>query len=84
MKIPKKGVGYFKQFITRLLIGKRLLLSNDKILCCPRCKSKMDKLIKDKIEIDVCPYCNGMWLDDGEINKLIKLNGEKNGKKRKN
>ena len=32
----------------------------------------MEKLIKNKIEIDICPYCNGMWLDDGEIHKLNK------------
>lgn len=80
MKIPKKGIGHFKQFIVRLLFGKILLLSEEKNLYCPRCKTKMNKLIKQKIEIDVCPYCKGMWLDDGEINKLMRLN---NGKKTK-
>ncbi len=80
MRIPKKGVGHFKHCLTKLFIGKRLLLSDDINLYCPRCKATMDKLIKNKIEIDICPYCNGMWLDDGEINKLMRL---KDGKKTK-
>jgi len=91
MNIPKKGVGHLKHFLVKLFIGKRLLLSDNTILFCPRCKSKMKKLIKQNIEIDVCPYCNGMWLDDGEITKLNsemkkssqnKLEVKKNGKRK--
>ena len=47
----------------------------------------MDEITKESITIDVCPNCNGMFLDDGEIEKLLKLKptkkkGEtKNGKK---
>lgn len=81
-KIPKKRVGHLKQFLLNLILGKRLLLSENTNLYCPRCKTKMKKLIKQDIEIDICPYCNGMWLDDGEIDKLNKLE-VKNGKKSK-
>ena len=42
----------------------------------------LDKIKKNKIVIDVCPFCQVMWLDDGEIEKLFKLTKKvrKNGK----
>lgn len=48
-------------------------------LDCPRCKKTMKKLKKNNVIIDVCAHCNGMWLDDGEIEKLIEMG--KHGKK---
>lgn len=38
---------------------------------CPMCK--VDLLISDKqgIEIDYCPKCRGIWLDRGELDKII-------------
>jgi Zn-finger nucleic acid-binding protein len=33
----------------------------------------MKKVTKNKITIDICPNCNGMFLDDGEIEKLLKV-----------
>ena len=38
---------------------------------CPVDGAKMDiKKIKD-IEINICPLCNGIWLDRGELEELI-------------
>lgn len=37
---------------------------------CPKCSVEMQvKNILD-VEIDICPSCNGVWLDDGEMSKL--------------
>lgn len=38
---------------------------------CPICS--IDLLIADRqgIEIDYCPQCRGIWLDRGELDKLI-------------
>ena len=53
-------------------------------LNCPRCNVVMDKIRKEDVVIDVCPDCNGMWLDDKEIDKLAEYaRGGKDGKKRK-
>lgn len=49
---------------------------------CPKCITRMDKVIKGDIIIDVCPKCNGIWLDDQEIEKLIEY--AKNQEKTKN
>lgn len=46
---------------------------NEQLLDCPRCKVKMDKIKKEDIIIDVCRKCNGVWLDDKEIDKLVDI-----------
>ncbi|RAF76823.1 zf-TFIIB domain-containing protein, partial [Burkholderia multivorans] len=39
---------------------------------CPVCKTP-DLLMAERqsIEIDYCPDCRGVWLDRGELDKLI-------------
>lgn len=39
---------------------------------CPTCKD-IDLLITERqgIEIDFCPECRGVWLDRGELDKII-------------
>jgi Zn-finger nucleic acid-binding protein len=39
---------------------------------CPVCKTA-DLVMSDRqgIEIDYCPMCRGVWLDRGELDKLI-------------
>ena len=60
-------------------------VQGEELLQCPRCKIKMEKLKKGSVIIDVCTKCRGMWLDKGEIEKLVKiaqeLRGGKIGKK---
>jgi uncharacterized protein len=38
---------------------------------CPRCQ--VDLAISDRqgVEIDFCPQCRGVWLDRGELDKII-------------
>ena len=55
-------------------------MSDDNLLTCPRCSSKLDKIEKNKVVIDVCPFCRGMWLDDGEIEKLSQYSQKKKSK----
>lgn len=39
---------------------------------CPTCKT-VDLVMSDRngIEIDYCPQCRGVWLDRGELDKII-------------
>ncbi|SDZ82944.1 zf-TFIIB domain-containing protein [Microbulbifer marinus] len=39
---------------------------------CPSC-SEVELLQKDRngIEVDYCPNCRGVWLDRGELDKII-------------
>lgn len=39
---------------------------------CPVCDDiRMKEVNKDGIMIDVCPNCKGVWLDRGELEKLL-------------
>ncbi len=39
---------------------------------CPRCASEpLDEKNREGVTIDVCGACRGMWLDRGELEKLI-------------
>jgi Zn-finger nucleic acid-binding protein len=48
----------------------------DKTECkCPRCSDGTKLIRKEhegirKVNVDVCPKCNGIWLDGGEIKEL--------------
>jgi Zn-finger nucleic acid-binding protein len=43
---------------------------------CPRCNTILDRkeieIFGPNIFIDICPKCGGIWLDDGELKKLLK------------
>jgi len=39
-------------------------------LICPRCGGLMDLERADDVEVDVCLSCNGVWLDEGELEDL--------------
>ena len=43
---------------------------------CPRCG--VDLMMSDRqgIEIDYCPKCRGVWLDRGELDKIIERNAQ--------
>lgn len=39
---------------------------------CPRCETTvLDEREREGLTIDVCPSCRGIWLDRGELEKLI-------------
>lgn len=41
---------------------------------CPNCKTENLLITERKnVEIDYCPKCRGVWLDKGELDKLIEL-----------
>lgn len=40
---------------------------------CPLCKVNLQLTDRQGVEIDYCPKCRGIWLDRGELEKLIAL-----------
>lgn len=38
---------------------------------CPNCETIMNEVLKVDVLIDVCPSCMGIWLDKGELEKII-------------
>ena len=46
-------------------------------LDCPVCRAPFKEIVKDSILIDVCTECRGVWLDHGELDKLLDIAREK-------
>lgn len=38
---------------------------------CPNCQETLVMAERSGIEIDYCPQCRGVWLDRGELDKII-------------
>ena len=38
---------------------------------CPNCNVSLLIAEKQRVEIDYCPRCRGVWLDRGELDKII-------------
>lgn len=51
-------------------LTKRIGTKSRSPMVCPRCGMTMDIEKADEIEVDVCLYCGGVWLDKGELEKL--------------
>jgi uncharacterized protein len=44
---------------------------------CPNCEETLVMTERQGVEIDYCPKCRGVWLDKGELDKIIeKSQGE--------
>jgi len=40
-------------------------------MLCPNCNIVMRMAVREGVEIDYCPNCRGIWLDKGELDKLM-------------
>ncbi|MGN7720529.1 zf-TFIIB domain-containing protein [Chitinophaga sp. 22620] len=38
---------------------------------CPNCNETLLMTQRNNVEIDYCPNCRGIWLDKGELDKLL-------------
>ncbi|HTH27801.1 MAG TPA: zf-TFIIB domain-containing protein [Sphingobium sp.] len=42
---------------------------------CPVCNVPLTMSERQGVEIDYCPQCRGVWLDRGELDKIIERSG---------
>jgi Zn-finger nucleic acid-binding protein len=46
---------------------------------CPRCPNQVleRKIFSElvRVEVDLCPNCRGIWLDEGEFTRIYKTSG---------
>lgn len=40
-------------------------------MTCPKCSTQLLMSDRQGVEIDYCPTCRGVWLDRGELDKII-------------
>ena len=43
---------------------------------CPVCKVPLVMSDRQGVEIDYCPQCRGVWLDRGELDKIIERSAQ--------
>lgn len=43
---------------------------------CPNCNVSLVMTDRSGIEIDYCPDCRGVWLDRGELDKIIERSAQ--------
>jgi len=41
------------------------------LLMCPNDNTQMQTLDRNGVQFDMCPSCRGVWLDRGELEKLM-------------
>ena len=44
---------------------------------CPNCNETLLMTERNNIEIDYCPSCRGVWLDKGELDKMLEYVAQK-------
>jgi Zn-finger nucleic acid-binding protein len=47
---------------------------------CPVCSVPLVMSERQNVEIDYCPQCRGVWLDRGELDKIIERAGSEQQK----
>lgn len=40
---------------------------------CPVCDAVLRTINKHNVEVEICPDCKGVWLDRGELEKIIEI-----------
>jgi len=42
-------------------------------MICPNCQTHLETIDYEGISIETCNKCNGDWLDDGELGKIVRI-----------
>ena len=51
--------------------GEKARLKELHFMHCPKCGSQLQEETLQEVTVDVCPACHGIWLDDGELTKVV-------------
>ncbi len=48
------------------------------VILCPKCQAPMRSYERSGVTVDQCTQCNGLFLDRGELEKLMEAEGNYN------
>lgn len=51
------------------------------LLLCPNDNGAMQTVQRSGVEFDICPTCRGVWLDRGELEKLLAIASDDAGQR---
>jgi Zn-finger nucleic acid-binding protein len=40
---------------------------------CPVCDEQLREVERQGVQVDICPSCKGVWLDRGELDKILEV-----------
>ncbi len=49
-------------------------------MTCPSCGGELTELDRSGVRIDACRSCRGVWLDRGELDKIIEREARESGR----
>jgi Zn-finger nucleic acid-binding protein len=47
-------------------------------MTCPKCNGNLRTKEREGVEIDICEGCGGIWLDKGELEKIVAKDQQEN------
>ena len=60
-----------QQYAEKTAESERQRLKDLHYMHCTKCGQKMETTTLADIEVEVCPGCGGIYLDAGELNKIV-------------
>src|SRR3546814_658687 len=66
---PSLAVKQNNQLKRRMMMN--VPTSSTPSMLCPVCRVALSMSERQGVEIDFCPQCRGVWLDRGELDKII-------------
>ena len=45
-------------------------------MLCPVCRVDLKMADRQGVEVDYCPQCRGVWLDRGELDKIVERSAQ--------
>lgn len=70
-EIKKKRDDRMKEVVQKEEAERREALKKAHWMHCPKCGHDMDTRNLDTVTVEVCPHCEGVYLDRDELEELI-------------
>lgn len=52
-------------------IDEEIRRGTGKPMTCPNCSARLIEIERSEVLIDACPQCRGVWLDRGELDRIL-------------
>ena len=60
-------------------VARKAELKKLHFMHCPKCGMELHTIEKGKVEVDACFNCQGIWLDAGELERIVSAGDEQSG-----
>jgi acetyl-CoA carboxylase beta subunit len=69
----KQDAELIKQQRAKLDAERKAAERESHYMKCPKCGADLAEKEFHQVKVDVCPDCNGMWFDGGEIDMIARV-----------